>query len=37
MEILKGGNHSKDVAVYAKIILKWSLEKYGGIAWTGCM
>jgi hypothetical protein len=32
---LKGRDHSKDIGVNGKIILKWILEKLYGKMWTG--
>jgi hypothetical protein len=30
-------NHSEDLGVDGKIILKWFLEKYSEKSWTGCI
>jgi hypothetical protein len=35
LEYVKGGDHSEDGGVDGRIILKWILEKEGGLVWTG--
>jgi hypothetical protein len=34
---LKGKDHSKDLGVDGRIILEWTLGKYDGKIWTGCI
>jgi hypothetical protein len=34
---LEGREHSEDLGVYGKIILKWILGKWCGKLWTGCI
>jgi len=34
---LKGRDRSEDLGIDGKIILEWSLGKYGGKVWTGCI
>jgi hypothetical protein len=35
VENLKGRGHSEDLDIDGRIILEWSLGKYGGTVWTG--
>jgi hypothetical protein len=33
LESLKGRDHSEDVDIYRRIILKWNLQKWGSEVW----
>jgi hypothetical protein len=35
-ENLKRRDNSEDLGVGGRILLEWTLEKYGGNLWTGC-
>jgi hypothetical protein len=37
LDSLKGKDLSKDLGIDGKLILEWSLGKYGGKMWAECM
>jgi hypothetical protein len=37
LEIQKERHHYEDLDVCGKIILRWILERYDGVVWTGCI